>query len=65
MGKSAQTSMAEQNVVAKDEDGEDVTTLWHKYVELMSQATMLGLGQQVPPQLGGAQINMHEHGQHI
>eukprot|EP00975_Prorocentrum_lima_P012003 2549588-Prorocentrum_lima.AAC.1 len=31
----------------------------------MSQVNMLGLGQQVPPPIGVAQINMHEDGHHI
>eukprot|EP00975_Prorocentrum_lima_P017436 3683309-Prorocentrum_lima.AAC.1 len=65
MGKFVQKSTAEQHVVAKDKDGEDVTALWHNYDRLTSQANMLGLGQQVPPQIGVAQINMHEDGHHI
>eukprot|EP00975_Prorocentrum_lima_P013833 2939039-Prorocentrum_lima.AAC.1 len=52
VGKFVQKSMVEQNVVSKDEDGEDVAALWHKYIHLTSQANMLGLGQQVPPRLG-------------
>eukprot|EP00975_Prorocentrum_lima_P000438 83491-Prorocentrum_lima.AAC.1 len=30
-----------------------------------TSTSRLGLGQQVPPQLGVAQVNMHEDGHHI
>eukprot|EP00975_Prorocentrum_lima_P019499 4106497-Prorocentrum_lima.AAC.1 len=52
--------MAEQNLIVKDLEGEDVAAQWHKYIQLTSKVVTLGLGQQVPAQLEIEQNDIRE-----